>query len=327
MTSVEESAQQATTAPDDLPPVLVWHERAAEYRKALIPRLPGVRIDVATGLRPGAELSDARVLLAWKLPPSVLGRMPQLQWMQVSGAGVDHFLARDDLRPEITVTRSLAHFGAQAAEYVVGYLLSLVLGVEDYRRDQSRARWNPRPRPLLGELTVGIVGLGSLGATIAERIGQFGADVLGVCRGSRPVPHVRRVFTPDDWRTMLPHCDALVLAAPLTDETRGMIDTAALAALPATAMLVNVARGALIDEDALLQALRDGRLGAAVLDTLSEEPLPATSPLWTEPRAWITPHVAGPSEIEPIADEFADNYRRFTRGAGLENVVDRRLGY
>ena len=136
------------------------------------------------------------------------------------------------------------------------------------------------------------------------------------------MPHVRRVFTPGDWRAMLPHCDALVLAVPLTDETRGMIDAAALAALPATAVLVNVARGALVDEDALLQALRDGRLGAAVLDTLTEEPLPPA-----EPRAWITPHVAGPSEIEPIADEFADNYRRFARGAGLENVVDRRLGY
>lgn len=327
MSQLEDSARKATQAPEELPPVVVWHRRAEEYRRALAPRLPGVRIETVSGLRASQGAFDARVLLTWTIPPGELQRFPQLQWVQSSGAGVDHLLVRDDLGPGVLVTRSLGRFGAQTAEYVIGYLLSLLLGVETYRRDQDRAVWRPRARPLLRDLTVGIVGLGSLGSEIAEKLDRMGAQVLGVCRQPRPVPHVQRVFPADGWRDMLPHCGALVLAAPLTAETRGMVDAEALAALPPEAALINISRGALIDEKALLGALRAARLQAAVLDTFETEPLAPESQLWTEPRAWITPHVAGPSEVEPIAEEFADNYRRFAAGAEMANMVDRELGY
>ena len=126
---------------------------------------------------------------------------------------------------------------------------------------------------------------------------------------------------------MLSACEALILAAPLTPETKGMIDEEALRAMPDSSVLVNVARGALVDSDALLATLRDGHLAAAILDVFDQEPLPPNDPLWTEPRAWVTPHIAAPSEIEPIADEFAANYQRYLNGEPLVHVVDRDAGY
>ena len=266
-------------------------------------------------------------MLAWALPPDAFIQLPRLRWLQATGAGVDELLGRADLPEDVRVTRSLGRFGIQAAEYTVGYLLHWLLRLEDYRRNQDRGVWRQLARPLLADRTVGIIGLGTVGAAIAERLTAFGTTVIGVCRTARPLPNVKRVYAMEDWRRMLPACDALVLAVPLTESTRGMIDEDALRALPAGSALVNVARGAIVQADALLATLRDGHLAAAVLDVFDQEPLPPDSPLWTEPRAWLTPHVAAPSEIEPIADEFAANYQRFIDGESLHNEVGRSRGY
>lgn len=311
----------------NLPPVLVWHRRADEYRKLLRQRLPGVPLETcSTGHLPD-DARRAEVLLTWTPPPSALDRLPSLRWIHLAGAGADHLLDRDDLDPEVLISKSRGRFGLQAAEYVIGWLLHFLLEIEAYRRDQDRGRWNQRARPLLADATVGVVGLGNVGGTIAERLAGAGAQVLGSCRRSRPMASVAAVWAAGSWREMLPRCDALVLAAPLTEETRGMVDADALAALPDGAILVNVARGGLLVEDDLVAALRNGELRAAVLDAFEEEPLPPDCPLWTEPRVWITPHVAAPSEDDVIADEFADNYRRFLDGQSPEPRVDRTAGY
>lgn len=317
----------ANNAPATRPPILIWHPRADEYRAALLDRLGSVHVEAWGGATRARSRSQAEVLLAWRLPPQALTRIPHLRWLQATGAGVDHLVERDDLRDSVTLTRSLGRFGTQAAEYVVGFLLHHLLSIEAYRRDQEAARWQPRPRPLLTDLTVGVVGLGSLGSAIAERLSGFGAEVIGICRHGRPADHVRRVVAADRWRGALPYCQALVVAAPLTAETRGMVDAEALRQLPRGAVLVNVARGEIVDEDALLEALRSGHLGGAALDVFGQEPLPPDHPLWSEPGALITPHVAGPSEVDSIADEFAANYRRWTGGDTLRNVVDRQRGY
>lgn len=327
MSPTGDSAQRTESDLRPLPAVLVWHPEAEAYRRALAPLLPGVRVEVVESRRPPEVPGAEPILLTWRPPPGAFKQLPSLQWIQATGAGVDHLLARDDLPRGVALTRSLGRFGIQAAEFVTGYLLFLLLEIEAYRRDQDRAVWQPRPRRLLADLTVGVLGLGALGGAIADRLGSLGADVLGACRRPRPARGVRRVYAGDDWSAMLPGCDALVLAAPLTPETRGMVDGTALGRLPEGAILVNVGRGALVDEAALLEALRSGRLGAAVLDAFAVEPLPPDSPLWTEPSAWITPHVAAPSEVEPIAQEFADNYRRFVDGSELENRVDVDRGY
>lgn len=318
-----------------LPPIAVWDARPKDYRDALEKRIPGVTItavraddhDTGEAAHAGHPGSDAEVLLAWKIPPGALATLTRLRWIQVSGAGVDHFLRRADLPPDVIVTRSLGRFGAQVAEYVLAYLLHHLVGIEAYRESQRRASWRRRERPLLADRTVGIVGLGSLGLPVARSLSALGTRVLGVRRSGLAIEGIDDVVSSKNWRTLLPSCDALVIAAPKTPETVGMIDAEALAALPRGAVLINVARGDLVDEAALLQALDTGHLGAAVLDVFPVEPLPPESPLWHHARAVVTPHVAAPSEVEVIANEFAENYRRFVDGRELINVVNRERGY
>lgn len=317
------------------PPVLVWHAQAREYLAALRHRLPEASIaaveaqDHGSGEAAGSDaaLAAVEVLLAWKVPPGALRSMPRLRWLQVSGAGVDHFLTRGDLHDGILLTRSLGRFGMQVAEYVAGYLLHHLLGIEQYRERQRQQLWQPRDRPLLADRTVGVIGLGSLGLPVARLLTALGTRVLGVRHSGVAIAGVAEVYPPGDWRELLPRCDALVLAAPKTPATVGMIDARALAALPRGALLINVARGELVDESALVAALESGQLGGAVLDVFAVEPLSPDNPLWRQPHAFITPHIAAPSEVEVIADEFADNYRRFVAGSELRNVVDRRRGY
>ncbi len=326
MTLADENVARLEPDIEQIAPILVWHSRAEDYRKALMQRLPGVPVEVRSGAV-RAKPSEARALLTWSPPPGALGQLQALEWIHVMGAGVDGLLGRDDLSADVQLTRSLGRFGTQMAEYVVGYLLHQLIAIEDYRRDQDRGVWNGQPRPLLQDSHIGVIGLGSIGQVVAERLAAFGAEISGVCRTARPVPHVRHVYDARNWRQMVPACDALVLTLPLTQESRGMIDADVLAQMRPGAVLINVSRGELIDEEALILALRDGVLGAAVLDVFEHEPLPDESPLWIEPRAWVTPHIAGPSEVDSIATEFADNYRRFVEGTPLANLVDRQRGY
>ncbi len=335
---------------NEKPRILVWHSQSDAYGDALRARLPETPIEAINAARhetgaaalrapesgptvgddasAAAEaMSSAEVLLAWKVPPGALAPMPALRWVQVTGAGVDHFLESSELAAAVTVTRSLGRFGVQVSEYVVGYLLHHLIGIGAYRDQQRRHHWTPGERPLLADRTVGIVGLGSLGLPTARALAALGARVLGVRRSGLALEGVDEVFAAANWRDMLPACDALVITAPKTADTVGMIDREALAALPPGAVLINVARGELVDEDALLAALDSGHLGAAVLDVFASEPLPEDHPLWDQPGVLITPHIAAPSEVEVIADEFAENYRRYVAGRELVNVVDRSRGY
>lgn len=309
------------------PDILIAHPEADAYRRHIVAHLPGAHVEIWPDRGVPEQPLSAQALLTWRPPAGLLEKLPSLTWLHAAGAGVDHLLDRPDLDEEVILTRSRGRFGIQAAEYVAGYLLYLLLEVEDYRRDQDRAVWRPRRRRLLADLTVGIMGLGNVGGCIAARLSALGTTVFGACRSSRPVRGVERVFAGPAWTDMLEHSDVLVLALPLTSDTRELIDAAALERLPKGAILVNVSRGELIVESDLVNALRAGDVGAAVLDTFAEEPLPPDSPLWNEPRAWITPHVAAPSEVEPIAAEFIHNYRRFVDGLELEETVDRERGY
>ncbi len=333
-----------------IPRVCVWHTQGDTYRDALRKRLPDTPIEAinaaahetgeavlgapdsgtvanhATSLITDA-ISSAEILLAWKVPPRTLTSMPALRWVQVTGAGVDHFLESTELSAAVILTRSLGRFGIQISEYVIGYLLHHLIGIDTYREKQRSHEWARNNRPLLADRTVGIIGLGSLGLPTANALTALGARVLGVNHSGLAVPGIDDVFSAKSWHNMLPACDVLVIAAPKTVETVGMIDQRALGTLPKGAILINVSRGELIDEDALLEALENGHLGAAVLDVFAAEPLPEDDPLWDQSRAWITPHIAAPSEIEVIADEFAKNYRRYVAGGSLLNEVDRRRGY
>lgn len=273
-------------------------------------------------------------LLAWEAGVddvvAALREHPPLGWVHTNAAGV-HPVLIAALNGQVTVLTNGS--GAQApaiAEYVVTVLLTFVKRLRELGRNQDQAHWSPgyRIAELRGK-TVGIIGLGNAGLAIARLLRPFGVRLLGVRRRSEPVSDLDAVYAREDLGQFLEQLDALVIAVPLTNETRGMIGAAELARLPPGAFLVNVARGAIVNEEALIAALRSGHLAGAALDVFTEEPLPATSPLWTHPSVLLSPHCCDqtPQTDERGLELFLDNLARYVRGEPLRNIVDRRLGY
>jgi D-2-hydroxyacid dehydrogenase (NADP+) len=223
------------------------------------------------------------------------------------------------------------------AEHVMACLLALARRLPQTLRDQQERTW--RPNALIGEAspwliagrTIGIIGVGTLGEAIAVRAKAFGMRVLGMRRHpGRAVPAgFDDVVGPDDRGRMLAEADVVVIAAPLTPETDRLLDAAAIAAMKPGAIVINVARGQLIDESALAGALESGRLGGAALDVFATEPLPPTSPFWTMPNVIVTPHNSGfrSGHFDAVIDLFAENLKRFERGVELLNRVDLEIGY
>lgn len=310
--------------------VLVYHRRAAEYRRLLEARLPEAEVLAVTPDEPlEAHVGAAEVLLAWRFPLEALEAAGRLRWIQLTAAGVEHLVAARDRLRHLVVTNARGIHGDLMADYAAGVLVLLHWGFPRLFRHQQARRWVPQATAPLAGMTLGLVGLGAIGQAIARRAAAFGLEVLGVRRGSGPVPGVSQVFGPGDLRAVLPRCDFVVLAVPETAETRGMMGEAELRRMKPGAYLVNLARGAVVDEAALLRALRERWIAGAALDVFAQEPLPPDHPLWTLDNVVVTPHIAGePADyLERLTALFVDNYRRFAAGESLRNVVDLDRGY
>jgi phosphoglycerate dehydrogenase-like enzyme len=243
------------------------------------------------------------------------------------GAGVDAALV-PELPARVVLTRAPGVFGPWMAEYVLAWILRVTQRTSDYLAAQRQRRWieHDVPERLAGK-TLAIVGLGDIGRTIARHARLLGMRVIGVSRSGRPVAGIDRVLRPASLHRALADADFVVLTVPLTRETRGLIGARELAAMRPTAWLLNIARGPVMDETALIAALRDQRIRGAVLDVFAEEPLPPEHPLWTLPNAVITPHVAGPSTPDELTPIFNENLARWIEGRPLRHVVDRTRGY
>jgi glyoxylate/hydroxypyruvate reductase A len=275
-------------------------------------------------LRVAADIDAA---YGWRVPHALYPRAPRLAWIQAMGAGVDWVLG-PDLPPRVTVTRVPGIFGPWMAEYVLGWCGFVTQRTETYRAAQRDRRWieTTLPARLLGT-TLAIVGLGDIGRTIARAARTVGMRVIGVSRSGARAPGVARVYRARDLRRALAAADWVVLTVPLTDTTRGLIGAAELAAMKPTAWLMNIARGPIVDQDALVDTLRRRAIAGAVLDVFPIEPLPDESPLWSLDNAVITPHISGPSTPDEIAPVFNENLARFIAGRRLLHVVDRKRGY
>jgi phosphoglycerate dehydrogenase-like enzyme len=309
--------------------VLVYHpDEAREY--ASLVRAPRARVTVATCATPSeaaAAVAEADVLYAWKFPPALYPRATRLRWVQAMGAGVDWLLVQE-LPARVVVTRAPGVFGPWMREYVLGWCLSVTQRMEAYRAAQRERRWcgDVIPERLAGKTLV-LVGLGDIGRAIGAAARGLGMRVLGVSRSGRRVREAERVHRMPQLRRALAEADFVVLVAPLTRETRALIGAAALAAMRPTAWLVNIGRGALVDEAALVAALRARRIAGAVLDVFEQEPLPPEHPLWGLDNVVVTPHISGPSTAPEIAPIFNDNLARWLAGRRLRHVVDRARGY
>ena len=245
--------------------------------------------------------------------------------LQTFNAGLDHPFYKQ-LASKGTQLCNISAQGVAISEYVMAQVLSVLHPVETQRAMQARNEWKVTPFREISQTTWAIVGYGPIGSEIAKRVKAFGGRTLVVRRSSAPAPHADETGTTADLAKLLPRADIIVLACSLNAETRRMVDAGFFAAAKQGAILVNVARGALIDDAAMIAALDTGKLSTAVLDVFHEEPLPPANPLWTHPRVRLTSHTsfAGSGVRDRWDALFLDNIQRFVRKEPLVNLVDSR---
>jgi D-3-phosphoglycerate dehydrogenase len=254
----------------------------------------------------------------------------RLRWIQSSAAGLDHCLVPEVIGSQITVTSASGVLADQVAEHGLGLAIACTRRLPLFLEQQAAREFVRRPTRDLTDATVGIVGLGGVGRRLVEVLRPFRVRILATdFFPIRKPAGVDFLGGPADLPEVLRRADVLFLCVPLTPQTRGMIDAQALAMLPPGAILVNMARGPLVDENALADALESGHLDSAALDVTPQEPPAPTSRLWTAPRLIITPHVAGQSarRIDAMTDFFCDNLRRYLSGEPLRNLVDKTRGF
>ena len=297
---------------------------------------PAPRLSASQQARWELLLSRAEICfdLDWWRPAELPRTAPALRWVQLTSAGVGQFLARTGLAESgIVFTTAAGAHAVPLAEFTLAGLLHLVKGVPDLTRWQRLHRWDRYATAELRGRRALVVGPGSIGREVTRLLDAFGVTVTVAARptaGERPpIPGAARMITTDQLDAEVPEADIVVLTCPLTDQTRGLLSAQRIARLPRGAMVVNVARGPVLDEPALVARLASGDLGGAVLDVFDTEPLPADSPLWDMDNVLISPHSASTvaDENDRIVDLFCDNLRRDADRRPLRNVFDAARGY
>ena len=313
------------------PPILLLHhvtpDNAAEFRERLGESLPNVAVEHAeTPDESRAAIADAEVVATFRLDEDLVERAAALEWVQAFSAGVDSY-PLDALRERgVALTNASGVHAEPLGEQVLGYMLAFERGIHTGVRQQGRGVWERYTGGELAGKTVGVVGVGAIGRRVAELCHAFGMDVLGLKRDTNePVDVVDELFGPDGLDEVCLRSDYLVLACPLTDETRGMVGTDELRLLGEDGVLVNVARGEVVVEHALVRALQYDAIRGAGLDVFEQEPLPPDSELWDLSNAVVTPHMGGstPRYVERCADLLAENYAAYVDDGpdGLDNRV------
>jgi len=310
-------------------PVEIAHE--------LEPHLPEnsivVRVDSEGNI--DGDATDAEVYFSWfYLKPTTLHRVldaaPLLRWHHAPNAGVNHILTPKYLERDLILSNGAGIHGIPIAEFVITYLLAYTKQLPSLYQLQNEHNWQ-RGLPIqeLFEKTLLIIGAGGIGQEIAVRAKAFGMRIFGSSRHPKPLPNFDKVVGTNEWKELLPEAEFVVIATPLTPETKGMIDVDTLRLFRPDSYLINIARGAIVDESALTTALQEGWIAGAALDTAFTEPLPAESPLWTLPNEFITPHCSGnsPRVKERTLALFLDNFNRYCQGKPLRNVVDKTAAY
>jgi D-2-hydroxyacid dehydrogenase (NADP+) len=309
-----------------MPNLVVFEERAEAYRKALQPKFPEVTIRAATNEKQLAELvEEMDILLAFRIPDELIRRASRLRWIQSLATGVDYILNLPSLRKEILITSTRGMHGPQMSEMAFLLMLSLSRDLPRIVHNQDAGRWERWPAKLLYGKKVAILGVGVIGEEIARKCKAFGMTVYGIDVVRRQIEAVDYFLGPEDIQQAASETDYLVVVAPYTPQTYRIINGDVLSLMKPTAFLINIGRGELIDEKALIDALNAGKIAGAALDTFVQEPLPASHPFWKMGNVIITPHVGGMSDIyvEQASSIFEENLRRYLRGerTSLINLV------
>ncbi|MFQ5595209.1 MAG: D-2-hydroxyacid dehydrogenase, partial [Anaerolineae bacterium] len=293
------------------------------------------------------RLREVEILYFGWLKPPAPADIPSVRWIQLHSAGANQLLDTPILQTDIAITTASGVHSTPIAEYTFAQILALRRRIPLMLRYQQRSewakdRWANFAVPELRGATLGVVGYGRIGREAARLGAAFGMNVLAVRRSHAPDPAYPRWASTPDWddsvvqsvdrdnlHDLLARSDFVVIALPLTDATRHIIDAAALRVMKTSAYLINIARGAVIDEGALVRALREGWIAGAGLDVFEQEPLPADSPLWQLDNVILSPHVSSftPLYDSRATDLFAENLRRYLAGQRLLNLFDPRRGY
>jgi phosphoglycerate dehydrogenase-like enzyme len=312
------------------------------YRGDLLgqPRYPGdhfppIERSPAQAAEWARLLAQAEVMLDVDQPSTTdfLQRAPRVKWVQSSSSGVGQWIQRLGLtEAPVLVTNAAGMHARPLAEYALFAMLYFAKRWPRMAHEQRLHHWERCAIDTLEAKTLGIIGLGHVGQAVARLAEPLGLRTLGVRRSGPaggPLEAVEQVYAPDQLATVLAASDYVVLCVPYTAETVGLLGPRELAALKPSAVLINIARGSVLDEPALIEALQAGRLAGAALDVVGHEPLAPDSPLWDLPNVLITPHSMSTActENEWLVALFCDNLRRYLAGAPLRNLVDKRRGY
>jgi len=305
-------------------------EVTAQYRDRLRAAFPAIAVDTAAHHREAAAMiGPAQVLVSFgpMLTDAVIANAPKLRWIQALGTGVDNIVDLPSLKPGVLITNIRGIHGAAVSEAALMAMLALARGLPRAVRNQERQAWERWPARLLDGKTAGIVGVGLIAAELAPRLKALGMTVIGITSAVRAVAGFDRMHHRDELRAVAGAVDFLVLLTPHSHETRNLIDAAVFAAMQPSSYLINLARGGVVDEDALIAALEQGRIAGAALDVFNDEPLPAGHKLWSTPNVIITPHAGGfyddyPARALPAIEH---NMRCFLAGdyVGMVNRIER----
>ncbi|MDQ0573891.1 D-2-hydroxyacid dehydrogenase [Agromyces albus] len=314
------------------PVVAVLYQVALPPRLAEVEQLADVRLTDADGL--AEALDGADVLFQWhSFSPALRENWDaasSLRWIHVSAAGVSELFFEELTASDIVYSNSRGVLSRAIAEFALGFVLEMAKDARGSFRLQQQERWQHRITRKIHGRTALVVGTGSIGREIARVFRAMGMEVSGAGRTSRPGDRdFERILSSRDLARIVPDFDYLVLAAPLTIATRGLVSAEVLAAMKSSACLINVARGGIVDTGALTEALASGSIAGAALDVVDPEPLPQGHALWSMENVILTPHMSGDTEdhLDDLAQLFLDNLRRYCRGDPLHNVVDKGLGF
>jgi len=308
--------------------LLILENRAADYKKALSPKFPKMVIHAAVQeAQVGKFIEETDILLTIRISDDLLKKASKLKWVHALTTGVDYLMNLPSLRKEIILTSTRGIHGPQVSEMAFLLMLALNRNFPEVVRNQDKGEWSRWPGKLLWKKKVGILGVGVIGEEIARKCKAFGMEVFGIDIVKRKLDCIDVFYGPEEMIKVAKDVDYLVIVAPNTPETEKIVDSKVLSAMKPTAFLLNLGRGELVDEDALIRVLKSGKIGGAGLDTYLQEPLPKGHPFWGMKNLIVSPHVAGMSDIyvEQALTIFEENLRRFIKGErrNFVNLVER----
>jgi D-2-hydroxyacid dehydrogenase (NADP+) len=300
------------------------------YERIIVPRFPALTVQtVGTIEELKANIGRAEILMSFgvRLPPRIFAHASRLNWVHAFGTGVDGIADQETLHRDVLITSTKGIHGPPVAEAALASMLALSRDLPRSVRGQDRRVWDKWRMRLLDRKIVGILGVGAIAQALAPRCQAMGMTVVGISRTPRPATGFDRIVPRSDLERVVGDLDYLVLLLPLEPDTRHIVGDRVLAAMKPTSYLINVARGGVLNDAALVRVLESKKLAGAALDVFDQEPLPIDHPFWRMPNVIITPHFGGYYDryVEDSADQICRNLERFLAGrlAEMENVAAR----